>query len=135
MPESGDFAEADQYGIHLQPDPADFTVIVLGGLGSASQTGFRIKTPRFPWPLVVVQNLASIPISFRISSQEHAVLETLVGHPNQLLLKFKQMIEKQNLPALKIYIDWFFQAARNAILREILRQLRLPPRPPRNCVC
>jgi hypothetical protein len=91
---------------------------------------FKIPKGSTPFTPAQLRTLFSIPISFALTHAQHVELEQLVPQPNKLLARFKQIVEGDNLPGLVGYIDWFFLFGRNAILKEIIRQLRLPTSPP-----
>jgi len=72
-----------------------------------------------------------------ITQQDHQQLELLVHQPNHLLKFVKQLILLQlPLPGFRPLVDFIFTNARQAILREVIFQLRQRALPKRDrCVC
>lgn len=131
MPGPGSPGEPTNQKIEILPGPEETLSIILS-LGDAHGTQVTFKIPKsvIPFSPAQIFKLIGLPIGFQITQAQHVELENLVHQPNQLLARFKQIVESNNLPFLKIFIDWFFTFGRRAILREIIRQLGLPSPPP-----
>lgn len=90
--------------------------------GTSSQFHFSVPA--------IWRNVDFPPLRFQMSDAQHTELEKLIRQPGQLLKALSHLIKSQNLPGLAQFIDWFFMVARVAILKEVIRQLKLPAPPP-----
>jgi len=97
----------------------------------ADQWGRKRSFPLPRFALPVAQMVLTI------TQEDHQQLELLVHQPNRLLKYLKQLVLVQlPLPGFRPLVDWIFTNARQAILREVIFQLRQRALPKRDrCVC
>jgi hypothetical protein len=118
------------YDFVVELENPEIVVLLVQGAHPGTAVEFRFKRPALPLP--------SFPLALHLTAAQHDRLFSLRAHPHQLVDLFKAIVEEQN-PLFKSLIDYFFTLARPGIVKEILRQLRLPPPPPpprpRACAC
>lgn len=119
------------YGISytvLQGDPYQTPTVVVNitpqGSADGSHISFRIQ---HQLPFTIPQGL---PIKAQLSDQQHDELKSLIHQPNKLFNRFKEIVLADNPAGFRSYIEWFFDIAKVAVIKEIIRQLRLPQPPP-----